>query len=179
MHLFESAIDIEASVQDCIKAWRECANAWIANENFLDIELPIKRSDQGKGQLLPNRSSLDWDIAANSIDSHQVLWWQPKNSSIDAFGVIIFDEMIQGLSHYTRITLKITFHNSFKGLASLQLEANAGLMIQRALRQFKKIVSSNLEQKTIHPHSENDELQKSLDILFPENVRKDVFYATV
>lgn len=176
MHLFESSIAIDASAQQCVNAWQECAIAWMANESFLDFKPLENLLNPDKVAL--ERKLLDWEFATNSNKKQYALWWQHNNGIIDASGTIFFDELAQKPQHKTQITFKMTFHNALNGLDGFKLEANTGLAIQNALKQFKKIIQSNMALHR-HPHPNNKPGKNSLEVLVSENFRKERLYATV
>lgn len=142
MHLFESSLDIDASVEHCSDTWKKHVDAWLANEDFLNIESLVKTQKSAKSSQCRQRQSLDWDIAANSNPEHNVIWWHHQNCLIDAFGILDLHSTQSALQ--THATLKVTLYNQLKGLTGLQIEIGFGELLQRNLKQFRRIVDANM-----------------------------------
>lgn len=136
MHLFESFLVVDASVQECFKTWVDCVAAWDANAHFPDFKIDSKSLLD-----LLKEGPLDWDIAANSTDNHKVLWWRRQNSLLDASGVIHFQSLPN--EGQTLVTMTLSIHNPLKGVAGFRFESSLSLSLQRALKQFKRIVASH------------------------------------
>jgi uncharacterized membrane protein len=142
MHLFESHILVDGSVEDCEKVWKKCIHAWLVNDSFLDVRSLAEEHPQSS-PLKDN--SFEWDIAANSNEHHKVILWHQRSSSLETSGIIDFYDIptIAEMASSTEVTIRVTVLNELKGITGFRIESKMGEILYRNLKQFKHFVNSS------------------------------------
>jgi len=147
MHMFESHIVVEGSVEDCEQVWKTCINGWLSNESFLDISSVGREHSPHKmiGTFEVSENSFEWDIAANSNSQHKVICWQHRTKSIESSGILEFYDTatLSTRSTSTEVMLRVTVLNDLKGITGFRIESQMGEILSRNLKQFKHLMDTS------------------------------------